>query len=140
MLQSLHSAVIVKGRKNSAIARDIDRDPDTVTGWFAGRNPIPARIRNALDAAIGSPVDWPAYDAEFAALGRAKTARKAPPPPAAPAPRPAAPSPRPAEARRKPAEAPEAVGWGDTPPSAPTPAPAKRRAWLDDDPSFGGLL
>lgn len=140
MLQTIQKAVMVRGRKNAAIARDIGREPATITAWFSGRSPVPARIRQALDAAIGSPVDWPAYDAEFAALGRARDRQKPTTAPAAPAPRPAAPPPRPAEARRKPAEAAPVGGWGDTPQEAPAPTPAKRRAWLDDDPTFGGML
>lgn len=140
MLQTIQNAVMVRGRKNAAIARDIGREPATITAWFSGRSPVPARIRQALDAAIGSPVDWPAYDAEFAALGRARDRRKPDTAPAAPAPRPAAPPPRPADARRKPADAHEAGGWGEDTPKAPAPAPASRRSWLDDDPTFGGML
>ena len=150
MLDCILKAVAVKGRRNAAIARDISRDPATVTAWFSGKNPIPHRVRTALDTAIGAPVDWAAYDAEFAAMARRAAPAPAPAAPASrpapPAPRQAAPAQRPAEARQRPA-APDTDGWGDqTPPKAPAPAPAPRRGLFagllsgGDDPSFGGLL
>lgn len=161
MLLTIQTALTFKGRKNASIARELEVTPATVTGWFSGRNPIPARKRAALDRAFGQAVDWPAYDAEFAAMARrsapepvAPAPRPAPPPqrppvaakPAAAVAPPAAPAPRPAEARQRPA-APAADGWGDqTPPKPPTPAPAPRRGLFSgllsggDDPTFGGLL
>lgn len=95
MLPSIKSAVSIKGRRNVAIARDIDRKDDTVTAWFSGRLAIPLRMRQALDEAVGAPIDWEAYGREYAEEHDRRynaKAEAAPRPVAAPAP-PVAPAP-----------------------------------------------
>lgn len=133
MLNSIKSAVYVKGRKNTAIARDVERSTHTVNQWFCGAIPIPIRARSGLETAIGAPIDWDAYSAEFAALDAPRAAKraekKALPPPAPPAPPPATIE-KPAEAPKSPAEAPRRLTATPPPkkpamrPEAPAKAPA----------------
>lgn len=155
MLEALHAAICVKGRKNAAIARELDVTPHTVTGWLSGRNPIPARKRNALETAIGAPVDWPAYDAQFAAHQASRPARPDPAPaPPSPAPMPAAPAiaapalaPMPRSAPQRPATAPRRLTATPPPqkperPSGAAPAPAARKGGILGflfDPSDDGM-
>lgn len=125
MLDCIAKAIRVKGRKNSAIAAQIDRKPGTLTGWFSGKTYIPARIRAALSEAIGHPVDWDAYEAEVAAIG-GKSTENTPAAPQSADPWGATPPQRPAA--RAP-EAPKPISAPIQPPRqkappAPSPAPA----------------
>lgn len=125
MLKSIQTAVFIKGRKNTAIARDMERTAHTVNQWFCGAIRIPHRARSGLETAIGAPIDWDAYDAEFAALDAPRAAKRAEKkafaPPAPPAP-PPAPIETPAEAPKKPAEAPRRL-TATPPPKKPTTRP-----------------
>lgn len=93
MLPSITTALQVKARRNAAIARDLGRNPETVTKWFSGKYYIPKRVRVALDEAIGCAVDWEAYEADYAAdndrryAAKAEAILPAPEPVAAPAPK-----------------------------------------------------
>lgn len=93
MLPSIKAALRVKARRNAAIASELDRNAETVTKWFSGKYYIPQRVRFALDTAIGCPVDWEAYEADYAADNDRRFALKAEA--AAPAPEPVAPPPAP---------------------------------------------
>lgn len=120
MLDTIRAAMHIKGRRNAAIARELDRTPHTVNQWFGGRAYIPHRIRTALEAAIGAPVDWPAYEAEYQeAKARTPAPALADPAPA-PAPRPAPAPQMPAKAPNRPATAPRRITA--TPPAQKPPA------------------
>lgn len=138
MLESLLNAISVKGRKNTEIARDMNKSKESVAGWLSGRNPIPARVRPAFETAVGCQVDWIAYQADFDAYQIAKGPM--PERPTAPRPDPAPPQP-PApirvglpEARQRPATL-QSDPWGATvatrtAPRAVAPPPAARRGLL----------
>lgn len=143
MLQCIAKAIRVRGRKNSAIAAQIDRKPGTLTGWFSGKTYIPQRPRAALSEAIGAPIDWDAYEAEFAAVqGRAPTAAKPPAAHVSADPWGATMPQQPAAPRQeatKPFVAPTQPKANPAP-SAPAPAPAAPRRGLlaglvKDDPA-----
>lgn len=110
MLPSIEAAIAVKGRTNTAIAKDVARTAQTVTGWFSGRFYIPFRIRAALCEAIGAQIDWDEYEADYSAAQDARATRAEAAPPALPRAedRPAAPPPvkMPAAAQTRPAQAP----------------------------------
>lgn len=136
MLKSLKSAVHIKGRKNTAIARDLERTPHTVNKWLCGSSVIPQRCRAGLEAAIGAPIDWAAYEAEFAELDAPRAAKRA----AAAAPPPAPAPEMPATAPNPPAQAPRRL-TATPPPAKPTPRPAAPpKASAPVPPARKGLL
>lgn len=136
MLPSITTALQVKARRNAAIARDIGRNPETVTKWFSGKYYVPKRVRVALDTAIGCPVDWEAYEADYAADNDRRFAAKAeatppapePAPPPAPKP-PAAPVKIAATAPRRLAASPPSQKQTSRP-QAPATAPAAKPGFL----------
>ena len=126
MLQAIEEAIALKGRSNTAIAREVARTPQTVTGWFSGRFYIPVRIRNALCDAIGAQIDWDAYERDYYAAQAERAARPAPAPAPRPIPRPApppAPPQMPATATQRPATTPRRITA--TPPTQKPQTPAR---------------
>lgn len=67
MLASLESAYGVMARKKTRIAEDLEIKPQTLHAYLSGLYPIPPRRYAAFDRAIGAPVNWDAYLADFEA-------------------------------------------------------------------------
>lgn len=104
------------GKSKAQIARDAGLNDLTLRHYLRGDYIVPAHRRKKLDIVFGEPIDWTAYEAEFAAAKAAK-ATTAPPP--APAPPPKAP-----EAPKRPAKAPQAQSRPQTPPKPQRPPEA----------------
>jgi hypothetical protein len=97
------------GKYKAQIAREAGIDDLTLRHYLRGTYIVPAHRRKKLDLVFGAPIDWQAYEAEFAAAKAAKV-------PAAPP----APAPKVPDAPKRPAKAPQA------PIRAPAPAPAPK--------------
>lgn len=104
------------GKYKAQIAREAGIDDLTLRHYLRGTYIVPAHRRKKLDLVFGEPIDWTAYEVEFAAAKAAKASTTAPPPAPAPAPPPKAP-----EAPKRPAKAPQAPPR----PVAPTQKAAK---------------
>lgn len=121
MLAAFHGA----GKYKAQIAREAGIDIVTLRNYMRGAFIVPPHRRKKLDLVFGAPIDWQAYEAEFAAAKAAKITNQPPAP--APAPAPKAP-----EAPKKPAKAPQApIRATPTPkaqrPSVPQEKPPVRR-------------
>lgn len=106
------------GKSKAQIARDAGLNDLTLRHYLRGDYIVPAHRRKKLDIVFGEPIDWTAYEVEFAA---AKAAKASTAPPPAPAP---APPPKAAEAPKRPAKAPQAQIRTTTAPKAPKPPEA----------------
>lgn len=116
------------GKSKAQIARDAGLNDLTLRHYLRGDYIVPAHRRKKLDIVFGEPIDWTAYEAEFAAAKAAKpTTTTAPPPAPAPAPPPKAP-----EAPKRPAKAPQAQTRPQVapkvqrPPAPPEKPPVRR--------------
>lgn len=98
------------GKSKAQISREAGLNDLTLRHYMRGDYIVPAHRRKKLDLVFGEPIDWPAYEAEFAAAKAAKV-------PAAPP----APAPKVPEAPKRPAKAPQA------PVRAPAPAPKTQK-------------
>lgn len=55
----------VTGKRIKDMAAELRVSPDTIYGWRAMTTQCPAILRQSVDRAIGSNVDWFNYDKEF---------------------------------------------------------------------------